>query len=199
MLKLKIHVTCVISALFTLAGGQVLRGQTEGPGQGEKSSTASVRIVYSGVGSYAGSVVELPFYVAASVPVASLESELEFPKKVLEFVNASKGSILETEANVTFAAEVLAKDNSESEAVLKLRFEAGGNEEKSLPTGLLAIISFRIAADADTGDLQLKHSAVAKSPGSTQNPIRDVSASSPVVAIYPKGFDPLVPCFFFTH
>ena len=199
MLKLKIHVTCVISALLTLAGGQVLRGQTEGPGQGEKSSPASVRIVYSGVGGYAGSVVELPFYVSASVPLGSMESELEFPKKVLEFFKASESSILEAAEYVNFSAEVLAKDNSESEAVLKLRFEAGGNEEKSLPTGLLAIISFRIAADADTGDLQLKHSVVAKSPGSTQNPIRDLTASSPLVSIYPKGFDPLVPCFFFTH
>ena len=122
MLKLKIQVTCIFAAILTLAGGQVLRGQTEGPGQGEKSSTPSVRIVYSGVGGYAGSVVELPFYVAASVPVASMESKLEFPKKVLEFFKASKSSVLETADYVIFSAEVLAKENADSESGLRLRF-----------------------------------------------------------------------------
>ena len=192
MRKSQVRILLAISLTLILAH-PFLWGQSGG-----QTSSAQVKAIYGSAVGYPGSPVELSFYLTAPDMVGSLVSEIYLPKKLITFDNVRSSNILEADAQVSMETKVEDDPQDASRSVLKVSIKNSQSEKKPIPTGLLAFVIFKISADAVPGDLKLDHKASALDAAEAK-PIAGTTAESPVISVYPKGINPLLTCFFFSH
>ncbi len=193
-----------IRILSWVGGGLLLAqpllwGQKEGAPRKEKGGAAPIRVIYGSAVGYPGSSVELSLYLTAPDTVGSVESELRFSKNLLEFMSVRKSNILESAEGVNLETKVEDDPEEKSRSVLKLSVKNSQNDSKPLPTGLLAFLTFKVSPEAKPGDWKLDHKATVRGAGAEAKPIESAGAEAPVLSIYPKGINPLLSCFFFSH
>ena len=183
--------------LAVLATGSPLLAQEEFGAPDGETSASRVSVSYGSAVAYVDAPVEIPFYLTAPFAVGVVESELRLPKGVLEFVKIRKSDILESSGSATLETNVADDPKDKTLAVLKLSIR--DSSDKPLPSGLLAFVTLKVSADAKPGDVKLDHQAVARAATPGSKNIAGVVAESPQISIYPKGINPMLGCFFFTH
>jgi hypothetical protein len=166
-------------------------------GAPEDNNDARVVVSYGSTTAYVDATAELPFYLTAPYEVGAVESELRLPKATIAFDKVRKSDILGGSSSATLETSVT--DDPKDAAFSVLRVSVKDSPNKALPTGLLAFITLKVSADAKPGDVKLEHHASARVPTPGAKNIVGVVAESPQISIYPKGINPTLTCFFFSH
>jgi len=169
--------------LAVLASDPSLLAQEEfGVPDGE-TGESQVRVSFGSATAHADATVEIPFYLTAPFDVGVVESALRLPKGMLEFVKARKSEVLESRDNATLETSVADDSNDKTLAVVKLSIR--DSSDKGLPSGLLALVTLKVAADAKPGAVKLDHQAIARATTPGSKNIAGVVAESPQISIAP--------------
>lgn len=132
--------------------------------------------------------------VPEGVGVGKAISEITYPIKTLEFVEAIRGLSAEAvAAKVTAVTEALDGDSS------ILRVTIAAKEGESIPQGILADLRFKISEEvpADDTTVPLINQVSAWSDEIPPNPIESITGEDGAVTI--SANPPVFACFFYMH
>jgi hypothetical protein len=132
--------------------------------------------------------------VPEDVRVGKAISEITYPFKILEFIEAIRGLSAEAvAAKVTAITEALDGDSS------ILRVTIAAKEGESIPQGILADLRFKISEEvpADDTTVPLINQVSAWSDEIPPNPIESITGEDGAVTI--SANPPVFACFFYMH
>lgn len=132
--------------------------------------------------------------VPEDVRVGKAISEITYPFKILEFIEAIRGLSAEAvAAKVTAITEALDGDSS------VLRVTIAAKEGESIPQGILADLRFKISEEvpADDTTVPLINQVSAWSDEIPPNPIESITGEDGAVTI--SANPPVFACFFYMH
>ena len=142
--------------------------------------------------SIAGGEAYLPLMLTTSgVRVATVTSEISFPKEVLSFLETRRGEAVD-QSDAEVKAEVKEGSGDSEYSVLAVTISA----ENGLPGGLLVTLKFQISTSAKETDIKLKNSVKVKTLKGEEVP--EARGNEATLTISPARL-PEVGCFFFTH
>ena len=132
--------------------------------------------------------------VPEGVGVGKAVSEIRYPGKALEFIEAMRG--LSAEA---VGAEVTASTEALDEGTSILTVSITAKEGESIPQGVLADLRFMISEEvpADETTIPLINQVSAWSDEIPPNPIESITGEDGAVTI--SADPPLFACFFYMH
>lgn len=184
------HVCAVVLSVLPLAAQEpVTPGQTAEP-----QVTVSLRDTAAPPNWELS--VPVSVTLAAGAEVGRLSMRLPYPAKVLRFENV-KGT--DTLKKAGFEVTGSAPAKLETGAV-SLEFRpAADASSKSLPSGTIAIVVFKVQVDAETKDWPMSAEDVrAWSPGTNAAELKAASGPAAKFTVSPAGL-PIFGCFFYMH
>jgi len=147
--------------------------------------------------------VMVPLYLTpdpAGIKVGSISAAIGFKGKVVSFVRAEKGFLLDG-VNAGFEVELRKDDKDPDKSILQLEVATEGVERKALREGLILSLIFRIEADApESTKVALTFEEL--SAGNLDSPagaIEPLSGKEGSIEVISPEQVPYVACFFFTH
>lgn len=167
----------------------------------QKEPEKSTRVALGDVSGPPKTQVMVPLYLTPAsedLRVGSISAAIGFDSKLVSFVKAEKGFLLEG-AEGTVHSDV--KKDSEEHSVLTLDIVTKGEPRRPLKEGLLVTLTFEIAPAAPAGKkvtLQMEKATVGDMGTPAKN-IEPVSTGNAIIEILPAEGLPYVPCFFFSH
>jgi hypothetical protein len=160
----------------------------------QQTSTVSLNLSSDIEGPGYEVTITVNLRVPDGVGVGKAVSEISYPGKILEYIEAIRGLSAEAVgADLTASTEALDGDTS----ILTVSITA--NEGGSLPQGVLADLRFMISAEApaDETTIPLVNQVSAWSDQTPRTPIESVSGEDGQVTI--TADPPIFACFFYMH
>jgi hypothetical protein len=189
----------VLAATVLLLTQTTLLAQKHDAKNEANTDSAPVMANYGSSVAYPDAVVEIPFYLTASIAVGSLESNLHFEKGLLELTKVRPTDILDSAGKFATDGEITEDPKDATKAVFHLKINAAAGERKPLPSGLLAFVTFKISGTAKAGDVHLASDVIVRDTALAPKVIPGAAAETLLLSIYPKGIDPMLNCFMFSH
>lgn len=169
--------------------------------QDPSASAAGGSVVVGTVASEVGTTVAIPVYFepGKNSRVRRLHMEIDFVSNSIKFAKAEKGVAskdLNFEINVA-ANELPPDDKKISHTHLKVDVSVtDADASKSLPSGLVAFLNFKIPENAKPFSISLIPLSVS-GEDAAKKPVEVAAEAGKVIVSIPDA--PLAGCFFFSH
>ncbi len=164
---------------------------------GESTEKTASRISLGRNSNSPGTTVSLPLYFTAApkIEVGKIILEIGFPSRELEFVKAEP----EFTANVEIKPEKR-PGSGESRATVQLEISSSKLQEGVIAGGLLGQVVFKISDETQPGSVPVTIPKVtAYRAGTPSEEVKPVAAFEAAVEVVPRGANPYIGCFFFSH
>ena len=169
----------------------------------QKDSEESTRVALGNVSGPPKTKVMVPLYLtpaSGDLRVGSISAAIGFDSKMVSFIKAEKGFLLEG-AEGTVRSEIQKGAEGSNHSVLLLDLSTRGEPRKSFKEGLLVTLTFEVAPQAVPGKkvtLEFEKASAEDLSTPPQN-IEPLSTHNGIIEILPSDALPYVPCFLFSH